>query len=324
MVDVGTGAARTPNLRATLIELREVLRASSVNCWPSVDFDFGARQWPVLRAPAGRLLLQDFQVARTGICSSPRSAAWPAWGARPGSPIRIVTRRSPPRPTYWWSAAARPAWPRPRPLRKAGARTLIVTSGSKFGGALGWRGDAEVGRLIDAATRAGRAPARPARWRSASTIITSCARANRSAKRYRPCRAAPRARGICASGCGRFVRAPSSRRRGAFERPMIFPEQRSARRDARGRSRQVRARLRRGLRAARGDCCEQRLGLSSGRVAARRRGERDRRSSTGALGPISTPTRPRARRGLGNCKCFWSAGIVERVRAAGGARLHRR
>src|ERR1700732_4773282 len=42
IVDVGSGGPRTPNLRATLVELREGLRAVSVNCWPSVDFDLGA------------------------------------------------------------------------------------------------------------------------------------------------------------------------------------------------------------------------------------------------------------------------------------------
>src|ERR1700757_2977711 len=36
IVDVGSGAVRTPNLRATLVELREGLNAVSVNCWPSV------------------------------------------------------------------------------------------------------------------------------------------------------------------------------------------------------------------------------------------------------------------------------------------------
>ena len=42
LVDVGTGAARRPNQRATLVELHDGLAATSVNCWPSVGFDVGA------------------------------------------------------------------------------------------------------------------------------------------------------------------------------------------------------------------------------------------------------------------------------------------
>ena len=41
-MDLGVGATRTPNMRATLVELYEGLVAESVNCWPSVEFDLGA------------------------------------------------------------------------------------------------------------------------------------------------------------------------------------------------------------------------------------------------------------------------------------------
>ena len=54
LVDVGTGAARTPNQRATLVELTEGLTAASVNCWPSVGFDLGAvNDWLSRLLPAG-------------------------------------------------------------------------------------------------------------------------------------------------------------------------------------------------------------------------------------------------------------------------------
>ncbi len=54
LVDVGEGARRTPNLRATLVELQEGLVASSVNCWPSVEFDLGAvNDWFSSVLPAG-------------------------------------------------------------------------------------------------------------------------------------------------------------------------------------------------------------------------------------------------------------------------------
>ena len=39
LVQLGTGAASEPNLRATQVELFDGLKATSVNCWPSVKFD---------------------------------------------------------------------------------------------------------------------------------------------------------------------------------------------------------------------------------------------------------------------------------------------
>ncbi len=42
LVQLATGARTQPNVPATVIELRDGLRADSVNCWPSVDFDAGA------------------------------------------------------------------------------------------------------------------------------------------------------------------------------------------------------------------------------------------------------------------------------------------
>ncbi|MEM6416069.1 MAG: sarcosine oxidase subunit alpha family protein [Pseudomonadota bacterium] len=42
LVQVGTGARSTPNIKATTIALYEGLTATSVNAWPSVEFDIGA------------------------------------------------------------------------------------------------------------------------------------------------------------------------------------------------------------------------------------------------------------------------------------------
>ncbi len=42
LVQLATGARTQPNVPATVIELHDGLRADSVNCWPSVDFDAGA------------------------------------------------------------------------------------------------------------------------------------------------------------------------------------------------------------------------------------------------------------------------------------------
>ena len=42
ILQLENGVGSTPNLRATQVELYYGLRASSVNCWPSVDFDLGS------------------------------------------------------------------------------------------------------------------------------------------------------------------------------------------------------------------------------------------------------------------------------------------
>ena len=42
IIQLESGVGSTPNLRATQVELYYGLSASSVNCWPSVDFDIGA------------------------------------------------------------------------------------------------------------------------------------------------------------------------------------------------------------------------------------------------------------------------------------------
>ncbi len=42
LVQLGLGARTEPNVRATEVELHEGLAARSQNCWPSVEFDFGA------------------------------------------------------------------------------------------------------------------------------------------------------------------------------------------------------------------------------------------------------------------------------------------
>src|SRR5436853_5825444 len=42
LVHVGSGSTVIPNLPATMVELHEGLEARSINCWPSVETDFGA------------------------------------------------------------------------------------------------------------------------------------------------------------------------------------------------------------------------------------------------------------------------------------------
>ena len=45
LVDLSDGATRTPNVRATQVELYGGLVAASVNCWPSVTFDVSGTGW---------------------------------------------------------------------------------------------------------------------------------------------------------------------------------------------------------------------------------------------------------------------------------------
>jgi sarcosine oxidase, subunit alpha len=54
LVDVGSGSRRTPNVRASLLEIHRGLVAASVNCWPSVGFDVAAiNNWFSALLPAG-------------------------------------------------------------------------------------------------------------------------------------------------------------------------------------------------------------------------------------------------------------------------------
>ncbi len=54
LVQLETGAATQPNLPATTLELYDGLSATSVNCWPSVDWDVSsALQWAAPLLPAG-------------------------------------------------------------------------------------------------------------------------------------------------------------------------------------------------------------------------------------------------------------------------------
>ena len=54
LVDVVVGSMRTPNVRATVLELYPGLAAESQNCWPSVGFDIGAiNNWFSPLLPAG-------------------------------------------------------------------------------------------------------------------------------------------------------------------------------------------------------------------------------------------------------------------------------
>ena len=65
LVDLSDGPRRTPNQRATLVELQDGLKAVSVNCWPSVEFDLGA-----INGYLSRLLPAGFYY---------KTFKWPTW-----------------------------------------------------------------------------------------------------------------------------------------------------------------------------------------------------------------------------------------------------
>ena len=219
LVDVGAGGGRTPNLRATLVELHEGLSAGSVNCWPSAEFDLGA-----LSGAISGLLPAGFYY---------KTFKWPNWHLFEPSIRRMAGlgrasgEADPDR--YEEIAAAADVLVIGGGLAglgaataaaQAGADTLLLTSGAKFGGTLGWRRDARLSELIETAARAGvRMLSRTLAFGVYDHNLV-CARES-----LLP------AAGAQAHGAGYLrerlwkIRARSIiAAAGAFERPMIFPD----------------------------------------------------------------------------------------------------
>ena len=164
LVDLGEGAARSVNVRATLVELQQNLRAVSVNCWPSVSFDVGA-----ISGAFSALLPAGFYY---------KTFKWPSWHLFEPAIRRMAglgRAASEPDPDRYEEIAADadvlvigggPAGLAAAvSAAQAGAATLLLTSGSKFGGSESWRaaspgaavpGDAPpVSELIASAGRLG-------------------------------------------------------------------------------------------------------------------------------------------------------------------------
>ncbi|HEY1312971.1 MAG TPA: 2Fe-2S iron-sulfur cluster-binding protein, partial [Steroidobacteraceae bacterium] len=154
LVDVGEGATRTPNLRATLVELHDGLIAASVNCWPSVGFDLGA-----VNSRLGALLPAGFYY---------KTFKWPNWHWYEPAIRRMAglgRASSVPDPDRYEEVAAQvevlvvgggPAGLTAAvSAAEAGAKTLLVTSGPALGGALAWRRDPHIEQLMLRAARCG-------------------------------------------------------------------------------------------------------------------------------------------------------------------------
>src|SRR5262249_1693700 len=146
LVDVGEGAQRTPNVRATLLPLVPGLSARSVNCWPSVGFDVGALTGMFASLlPAGfyykTFMWPDWHwfepaiLRAAGLGRAPQEADADRYEEMSANVEMLVVGGG----LAGLAAASAAA--------RAGARTLLVTSGERLGGALSWQQDPEVGAL---------------------------------------------------------------------------------------------------------------------------------------------------------------------------------
>ncbi len=154
LVDIGRGARRTPNVRATLLPLAEGLAAESVNCWPSVGLDVGA-----LTGACAALLPAGFYY---------KTFKWPNWQLFEPAIRRMAgLGRAPtaPDPDHYEEVAADAdvlvvgagiaGLAAAVAAARAGAHTMLLASGEHPGGALSWGADAEVAALAASARQLG-------------------------------------------------------------------------------------------------------------------------------------------------------------------------
>ncbi|MGO9995604.1 MAG: 2Fe-2S iron-sulfur cluster-binding protein [Steroidobacteraceae bacterium] len=154
LVDVGSGPTRTPNQRATLVELQEGLSAVSVNCWPSVNFDVGA-----INDVFSPLLPAGFYY---------KTFKWPDWHLFEPWIRRMAglgRASGEPDPDRYEEVAATAdvlvvgggiaGLNAALSAARAGADTLLVSAGATLGGSLGWGRDAKILKLIAATQQAG-------------------------------------------------------------------------------------------------------------------------------------------------------------------------
>jgi sarcosine oxidase subunit alpha len=217
LVDLGDGATRTPNMRATQVELYEGLIAASVNCWPSVEFDLGA-----INNRIAALLPAGFYY---------KTFKWPHWHffeptiRRMAGLGRASGERDPDRyeeiaaqaevlvvggGIAGLSAAVAAA--------EAGADTLLLGGSPALGGALTGLSDPGLDALIERARRSG---ARLMTRTLAFGIYDHnlvCAR-----ETLHPA-AAPAAGGVLRERLWKIRARAVIAAAGAFERPMIFPD----------------------------------------------------------------------------------------------------
>jgi sarcosine oxidase, subunit alpha len=218
LVDVGAGARRTPNVRATLLPLEDGLTATSVNCWPSVGVDAGA-----LAGVFAGLLPAGFYY---------KTFMWPSWRLFEPSIRRMAGfGRAPTAPdadhyeevgataevlvvgggVAGLSAAVAAA--------RAGAATWLVTSGARLGGALAWRSDREAEELAARARELGvRFLMRTVAFGVYDhNLVCAC-------ESIAPEGGARSAVGVLRERLWKFRARTVIAAAGAFERPLLFPD----------------------------------------------------------------------------------------------------
>ena len=218
LVDVGSGARRTPNLRATLVPLRAGLIAASVNCWPNVRFDLGA-----VNDMFSQFLPAGFYY---------KTFKWPNWhvfeptirrmaglgrGAALPDPDRYEEVSATAEVVVIGAGVA--GLSAALAACEAGADTVLISAGPHLGGMAGWRHDAATLELIARAEKSGMRILCDTLAFGAYDHNLLCA-AQRLPDVHAASDAAPvlrerlwkiRARSII-SACG------------AFERPLLFPD----------------------------------------------------------------------------------------------------
>ena len=154
LVDVGGGARRTPNVRATLLPVAAGLSAVSVNCWPSVNFDLGA-----LTGAFAGVLPAGFYY---------KTFKWPNWRLFEPAIRRMAGLGTAPRERdadrYEEVATAADVLVVGAGIAglaaavaaaRGGARTFLLSAGTHLGGGLAWQADAQVHALEASAVQLG-------------------------------------------------------------------------------------------------------------------------------------------------------------------------
>ena len=154
LVDVGSGSRRTPNVRASLLEIHPGLVATSVNCWPSVGFDLAAiNHWFSALLPAG-FYYKTFK--------------WPNWHVYEPTIRRLAgfgRASGEPDPDRYEEIAASAdllvigagvaGLAAAVGAARSGAEVLLLGGSSHLGGRLGYQGDARTAGLIKDAQELG-------------------------------------------------------------------------------------------------------------------------------------------------------------------------
>jgi sarcosine oxidase subunit alpha len=219
LVDVGRGALRTPNVRATTIDIYDGLVADSVNCWPGVGLDLGS-----IAGCFSGMLPAGFYY---------KTFKWPSWHLFEPSIRRMagLGRASlQPDPDRYEEVALNTdvlvvgggiaGLAAAVSAAKEGAQAVLLSSARELGGALRYPADRELSALISQAGSAGVRILKRTTAFGAYDHNLVCAR-----QLCRPGEPAPRAaQGALRERLWKIRARKVVSALGAFERPMLFPD----------------------------------------------------------------------------------------------------